>query len=394
MKIKIISLIILLIPFFAKASNIDDILSDVSQNNLELKMMQEDIKANTLGFRTTNNLQDPNVDFEYLFGKQSTGDKWAISISQPFDWPGLYGARKKLIDSQVSALYYVFLKRKLEILSQTKLICIEIINTNEQIKFVESILANMSEINSAYQKGFSHGEISILDINKLKIEMLNVSQQRTSLVRQKANLIADIQALNGNQPINANMITKLDEYPSPKLAPFESYSKLISETDPEYNYLSQNSAIIEEQVKVAKMEGMPSFSLGYKYTKEIGEPFQGVTASLSIPIFSSRNKVTANKAQILVNEYAKQNIMSSKQTKALADYEQLVELDKQIKEYSEVLGDGENIKLLKKALDGGQINLLAYLTELKYFIEAQKQLIDMNYQYQEILTRLNKYVLL
>ena len=50
--------------------------------------------------------------------------------------------------------------------------------------------------------------------------------------------------------------------------------------------------------------------------------------------------------------------------------------------------------MLEKALSGGQISLLNYLLELRYFLEAQQTLLDLEFEYNSILAKLNKYSLL
>ena len=50
--------------------------------------------------------------------------------------------------------------------------------------------------------------------------------------------------------------------------------------------------------------------------------------------------------------------------------------------------------MLQKALEGGQISLLDYLLELRYFLEAQQTLLDLEFEYNTLMTDLNKYQLL
>jgi outer membrane protein TolC len=59
-----------------------------------------------------------------------------------------------------------------------------------------------------------------------------------------------------------------------------------------------------------------------------------------------------------------------------------------------VLESGNNEKMLQKALEGGQISLLDYLLELRYFLEAQQTLLDLEFEYNTLMTDLNKYQLL
>ena len=76
------------------------------------------------------------------------------------------------------------------------------------------------------------------------------------------------------------------------------------------------------------------------------------------------------------------------------DYAQAVYLRSQIYSYNSVLTDSSNIEMLEKALSGGQISLLNYLLELRYFLEAQQTLLDLEFEYNSILAKLNKYSLL
>ena len=66
-------------------------------------------------------------------------------------------------------------------------------------------------------------------------------------------------------------------------------------------------------------------------------------------------------------------------------------LKSEIDEYKSVFEDSNNLLLLKKALDGGEISLINYLQEMNYFIEAKQNYIDVLYQYHLNLAELNKY---
>ena len=71
-----------------------------------------------------------------------------------------------------------------------------------------------------------------------------------------------------------------------------------------------------------------------------------------------------------------------------------ISLFQEMEEYRPTLEDTNNIELLKKALDGGQINLITYIQEVNFFLEAQQNFIDIEYRYHQTLASLNKYTLL
>ena len=50
--------------------------------------------------------------------------------------------------------------------------------------------------------------------------------------------------------------------------------------------------------------------------------------------------------------------------------------------------NSDNAALLKKALAGGQINLITYIQETNYFLEARAELLDLEYRYAKALATL------
>ena len=49
------------------------------------------------------------------------------------------------------------------------------------------------------------------------------------------------------------------------------------------------------------------------------------------------------------------------------------------------------MEILNKALAGGQISLLTYLQEVRYFVEARAVMLEMESEYNQVLVNLNKY---
>jgi hypothetical protein len=71
-----------------------------------------------------------------------------------------------------------------------------------------------------------------------------------------------------------------------------------------------------------------------------------------------------------------------------------ISLYNELEQLRPTLENNDNILLLKKALDGGQISLITYIQEVNFFLEAQKNYLDVEYNYYQLLASLNKYTLL
>ena len=59
--------------------------------------------------------------------------------------------------------------------------------------------------------------------------------------------------------------------------------------------------------------------------------------------------------------------------------------------YESALKNDNSVELLKKSLEGGQISLLDYLGEMDYYMQAERDYLDVQYRYHQTLANLNKY---
>lgn len=391
MKRQILSIAIVLMALAPniEANNIDYVLQQIKLNNTQLKALNAEIEAQTADIKSSNNLSDPTIDGAYLFGVGSIGDKWELGVSQEFDWPGIYSARGKVNKARIEALAQSYAQKQIQIFSEARNICLEIICLNRRIKFENNILANLDSLYDKSLKGLEYGEISILDTNKLKIERLGVTQ---SIAGNKALLqtkIKQLEGLNGNIPLND--VASLSDYPEQQLHSLDEYLSQMKASDPQLRQISSEIEASNKQVSVTRMQNLPKFSLGYRHVNEIGDHFNGVGVGLSIPVFENRGKNKAAKAQAIASQLSFDDVISTRTAEITASHQKAVVVRQQLDGYRDALLKCNNIEILDKALYGGQISLINYLLELRYFIEAQNDLIDLEFEYNTLITDLNKY---
>lgn len=391
MKHQILSIAIVLMALAPniEANNIDYVLQQIKLNNTQLKALNAEIEAQTADIKSSNNLSDPTIDGAYLFGVGSIGDKWELGVSQEFDWPGIYSARGKVNKARIEALAQSYAQKQIQIFSEACNICLEIICLNRRIKFENNILANLDSLYDKSLKGLEYGEISILDTNKLKIERLGVTQ---SIASNKALLqakIKQLEGLNGNMPLND--VASLCDYPEQQLHSLDEYLNQMKASDPQLCQISSEIEASKKQVSVTRMQNLPKFSLEYRHVNEIGDHFNGVGVGLSIPVFENRGKNKAAKAQAIASQLSFDDVISTRTAEITASHQKAVAVRQQLDGYRDALLKCNNIEILDKALYGGQISLINYLLELRYFIEAQNALIDLEFEYNTLITDLNKY---
>lgn len=271
----------------AHALTVNEVLESVKQNNFALKASEQTKNSAISSIKSTNNLSNPEVGFEYHEGANVDGNKYGISVTQKFEWPGLYKNRSDVNKALINVENTKQLSEYLNVLLDAKQLCIQIINLNRKLKVQETVVANITKLYSEYEKGFNHGEISILDINKLKIELLNTKRAYDELVSQRAGLFEKLTSLNGNKEIEN--LSSLYDYPTQSLESLDYYLAEVIKYDPSYLTLVANLDASNKNLSSAKMGWLPDLALSYKYSNEMGSKFNGFAVGVSVPIFANRN---------------------------------------------------------------------------------------------------------
>ncbi len=373
----------------ANAITIEDVIANVKQNNKELKYTTAQIDAQASEIKTNNNLSNPVVEGGYLFGKGPAENKWEVGVSQEFEWPGLYSSRGAANKARVEAMKLGYSVKQLQLLTEAYGVCLDIISLNRQIEYEKNIQSNIDALYEKNMKAFEHGEVSVIDINKLKVERIGLQQKIDDCVLRRDALVKQLEGYNANMPLAG--VESLNEYPAQQLVSLDEYLAEAKESAPEVMQYRADMAADEKDVKVAKMQGLPKFSLGYKHANEEGNSFNGATVGVSLPIFENRGKKKAAKAKAISSQLAYDNAVLALTNEVTTNYNKATTLGKQLAGYSEALDGVNNVEILNKALAGGQISLLTYLQEVRYFVEARAVMLEMESEYNQVLVNLNKY---
>lgn len=374
----------------SNATGFNEILSVVLQNNSDLKAKMKDNESVLYEIKQDNTLEAPEVGFEHNWSDSGLGVKWGISVSQYFDWPGKYLKQKKAINATSQAMDYLaqcyYIDKALEI----KLLLIEIVNISQNIILTKDVKSNIDTLLDKYNNSFRNGEVSVLDVNKLKIQQISINRKLSALYIQRDVLYSALKSMNGGHDCS-DMLKGVTEYPTDTLYSETEYIGFIDNFDPEIKYNQMQVENANYQVSVSKMNRYPGFSVGYKYTNELGDAFNGFSIGVTLPFFSHKNKIKSMQAIKDADIYNLDQIKINKLSSLYSNRNKALILKKEIDEYKLVFDNSNNLLLLKKALDGGEISLINYLQEVNYFLEAQQNYIDVLYQYNLTLAELNKY---
>lgn len=380
-----------MLPLAAGADTFDEILSEVMYNNLTVRSENARAEAQVEGLYGENTLEAPEVEFSRVWNTESGGEnKWSLSVSQSFDWPGVYAARREAACTAHSAMHFLRESTLLDLRQETRSLLIDIIHNAQLIEMQSQLAERMDSMEIYYKKAAEAGAETRLDYNKTVLERIATHRELNTLKASRAALLASLQNLNGGMDVTDMVIRLGSTYPIMP-APGTLSAETIRERDPQIAAAQASLDAAESMVKVEKRSRIPGFSIGYEHEVEGSETFNGFSIGITLPMWGRKHQIKASKLEAEAALMDAEMALTRRMAEMDADRRQLDALRATIDEYEPVINDKTNYELLQKALKAGQINFLTFIQESNYFIAARRDYIDTLYEYNLTLSRLNRY---
>lgn len=386
MRTIIIAAIALAATASIKAQDINAVLKSIEQNNVELMALQKGNEAAGIEIKSQNTLEDLSIEYSPFFQNKVSGIASSeLVITQGFDFPTLYGARKKAGKLQRNVLDMQYQTARRDILLNAKKLCLDIINYNKQKQLLQERRKNADELLAMFKVKFDNGEATSLELNKIKLDRMNLETELVQADTKHANALQQLQALNGGLPIEVNMT----EYPAvPADNDQTMYEKAVA-TD--WNVRTAQASVLaaEQEVKVNKQSWIPKLEIGYRRNTNGDMASNGFLVGGSIPLFSSKNKVKIAKARQseAVMQHANARINAENSARALVN--QLKQLKASVDAYDVPLMR-QTLKLLRTAVENGEISVTDYYVEAEGIYKNMVTYMDIERQYQDVVTEIYK----
>lgn len=375
----------------ASASDFDKVLNTVVSNNMALKYADAENQAAIASLKSENTLDAPEIGFESLWGAKGIGDKRNFSISQGFDWPGVYAARREAIRKSQTAMQYLQESAMIEARQEVRLLLIDIIYTKQRIAATEKICDGLSSLQKTFKKAVDEGNETKLDYNKSVIEKIAAERELKTLRGEYAAMLASLRALNGGKEVEDLVASVGDAYPEVNLASLRPDVENLRAKDPAIAAMKADAEVQKSLLKVEKRSLLPGFTLGYSHEWEMGDRFNGFSVAVSLPFITGNKKVKAARLQAGAAEMQQEMELIRLSAAMSGDYEKALQYRELLDQYEDVMNDNSDFELLKKAFDGGQINFLTYMQELNYFLAARRDFLETLYNYNCAVARLQRY---
>src|SRR5687768_13716062 len=160
-------------------SSIENALKQIETNNKSLHSNSRYWEARRAEFGTGLTPYDPQVEYDYLPGSPAdAGIQKDFSVTQRLDFPTAYKRKRSLAKEQVAQTRLQQSAYRQDVLLEAKLLINEIIYLNKRSAEFDRRLAQMELLNRDYQKKLDRGDVIILDVNKVKLQLYNVKAEQ------------------------------------------------------------------------------------------------------------------------------------------------------------------------------------------------------------------------
>ena len=358
-----------------RALSIDDTAIEILKNSPGYASETFSLESAINNLKTESNLPDPELSGEYLILPKDVDNRWAAQLEWGVEWPGVYGARKKEAEHKISAAEKALFAQRMERLAEIKDLLLEYIQFEQKLNLIERLSANTDSIYTLAKFAANNGEMTVLDLNKIRLESANIKVTRISLMDEKAGVVTKLSQLYGKDcsPLLMKMETTFPEIVLPPIDAIHT----VKEMAPSVQRAKAEAEAVRKAGKVTNMEALPSLSLGYKHAYEDGMHFNGAVFGISIPMFSSRGKQKAAKADILEAESKVETAESEVASEAEITWKRLQLLQEHIAEVSPIVENTDYHSALLKSYSAGLISLIDYISDINYFTSASLELVNL-----------------
>ena len=384
---KLIITLALCLPIGMQAQNIDQVLQSIEQNNKELQSQTQLLKAQKMENRTANNLPDPTVTYSSFYQNGAgKGHGTEFVASQGFDFPTQYIARNRQADMANEAIDKQQQAVRRDILLKAKFLCLDMILLNQEKTLMDIRKKNADDLETLYAKRLEAGDANILEVNKIKMERMNVLTEVAQNNAAYRTALQSLLAMNGNMPL------EFAEEQYPHVEAINDYSTMRDEviaSDLDLQALSFATRAAEKQVSVDKQNWLPKLEAGFRRNTDSEMSMNGFVVGGSIPLFSNRKKVQIAKAQALSAQLMQEDAQLQIENNLMALFNEMQQLKEAMDTYDMPLLY-KSLDLLKQALKEGQISLIEYFVEAETVYKNLQARMQLENQYQKVMANIYK----
>lgn len=365
-----------------QAQQIEEVLQSVAQNNVELQARQQELEAAGLEIKMQNSLEDPSVEYSPFFRKGASGmTSSELVVKQGFDFPTVYAARGKAGKLQRLALERQWDAARQEVLIQAKNLCLDLVLYNQTRELLEERKKNADEMLALFEKRLQEGDANILEVNKIKMERMNVQTEVAQNMAAHRTALQQLLALNGNRPLEFAS----DRYPRTEApADFNALYDEVMASDAQLQAANMEAQAAEQVLQVNKQNWLPKLEVAYRRNTDMSESSNGFLIGGSLPIYSSQRKLKIARAQALSARLTLDDARLQREAALHGQFNELCRLKEAMEVYDIPLMH-ETLRMLHDAVVAGQLSIIEFYVETENVYRNLQAYMSLENQYQKLL---------
>lgn len=372
---------------YSQAQGIDDVLKSIEKNNIELQAAQKDIASELEEIKQSNTIEGLSVEYSPFMRSGIPGiSSSELIVSQEFDFPTLYGARRLLAKKQHRVLKLEYQTKRRDLLLEAKIKCLDWIQLNQLKNVLADRLEKAQRLLELYQKRFEHGEATILELNKLKMEQMSLHADIAKNEAARQRVYQELLILNGNQPLLLEHLA----YPLVMIKfNADSLRTHLLQTDAEVLAAKGYGEAAQQQLNVNKNSWLPRLTIGYRRNTEGDFISNGVQIGFALPLYTNQHKKKAAQAALEGALLRKANVQMKVSNEWRARQNELEQLRTSLSTY-DLIFLRQSLQTLRKIVEIGEMSLLDYYTEVDKIYEKWQDYINIEHQFQQVYAELTK----
>lgn len=371
-------------------SEINGVVRKIVDANSGIHAATERYRAQIESEKAQNLLAGPEAEFEYKFAPGNVENRWGVSVSQSFDWPGVYRARRRAGRAGERAYTNLLRSEKLTAAVEIKTLIIQYVAARKKETLLIEASRNMEALYGFLQKAYENQSTTILNLRKTQREVYSLQAAAIDAGDAVVRIEANLRAMgDGSAPFSG-----IDSFGDEQLGEYAFYTARLQANDPMVAAYFDLQAGVEARVSVEKLSRMPSFSAGYVHDMEDGVHFNGFSIGIGLPAWGKNHAKSAALAEALANQYAADDYLQGIQASLMADWQLADKLRAKLEPLKKDFENDNYLELLSKSFYGGQLSVFDYLRELNDYVSFKIELVDLQERYAGVLARLNRYSIL
>ena len=365
----------------AQILTLQDAQAKAEQNSAQVQAALLGVDASKSLEKTAFNLYQPQLQVQ-----APTGNFYTLGVQQNFDFPTVYAARKKLLQSQSGVAEANATLTKAEVKFMIADLYLQWQTAEAKLKFYSDQLTNFNAVAQAAKRSYEAGEIDLLEKSFADLKSQEAERQLQMITAERdaakqsllSYIVADADVICDS--LNSNL--QLNTWNNSALNP-----SLLGVAQAEV-------AVSEQQLKLQKQQNLPAFFVGYMNQGERNSPAENrFNAGITIPLWFWQSKANTKAARFKVEQSQKELLAVQQQVNqlynsALATHDAAVQSLSTMQSTS-LPASRTLSKNAKRMFEAGETSLTEYLrlaseanqTELAY-IELMQQLIQSQNQLQ------------